>query len=348
MRRFVVWMYAPNNPQWSMPPTSVARIREALGSEWEVESVEVTLNATGDGVQMTPPELVEAIANAEIYCGWGIRQDAFMAAKKLRWFHSGAAGVSTSLFDEMRESDVIFTNSADMYSEPLAEHALAAILHFTRGIDVAVQAQARGHWAQEDLTNPQSPLMIGRPAGEIAGATLGIIGYGGIGSALGRRAHALGMEVQAIRRTPGPLPPELTRIEGPDYLPQLLESSDFIVIAAPDTRETYQLIGANELALIRPTSVLISLTRGSLIDDEALIQALSERRLRGAALDVFQKEPLPSDHPFWTLDNILITPHVGGTSVRFWDRQTELILSNIRRYISGEELRNRVDKEHGY
>ena len=91
-------MYAPNNPQWSMPPTSVARIREALGSEWEVESVEVTLNATGDGVQMTPPELVEAIANAEIYCGWGIRQDAFMAAKKLRWFHSGAAGVSTSLF----------------------------------------------------------------------------------------------------------------------------------------------------------------------------------------------------------------------------------------------------------
>ena len=190
--------------------------------------------------------------------------------------------------------------------------------------------------------------MTGRPAGEIAGATLGIIGYGGIGSALGRRAHALGMEVQAIRRTPGALPPELTRIENPAYLPKLLESSDFIVIAAPDTTETGQLIGKTELALIRPTAVLISLTRGSLIDDEALVQALRKRRLRGAALDVFQREPLPVDHPFWKLDNVLITPHVGGTSARFWDRQTGLIISNIRRYLSGEELRNKVDKERGY
>lgn len=348
MRRFVIWMYAPETPHWSMPRASVERIRQTLGAEWEVESVEVPLEATGDGVRVAPQEVIDAIGDAEVYCGWGMRPELFAAATRLEWFHSGAAGVRNSLFPEMRESAVQFTNSAGMYADALADHTIAGFHYFARGFDVAVRAQRERAWAQSELNSPSSPLHAERPAGEIAGATVGIIGYGGIGSAVGKRAHALGMRVQAIRRTPGALPPELERIEGPEYLPKLLETSDFVVLSAPETKETRQLLGAEELARMRPGAVLVNLARGSMVDEDALQQALMERRLRGALLDVFQMEPLPADHPLWNLENVLITPHVGGTSARFWERETDLIVRNIRRYLAGDELENRVDKERGY
>ena len=348
MRRFVIWMYAPETPHWSMPDWSFERIREALDPEWTIDSVRVALEASGDGVRVTPPELLEAVANAEVYCGWGIRRDVFLAARRLRWFHSGAAGARNSLFEEMRESDVIFTNSAGMYADSLADHALAGILYFARGLDVAVRAQRERVWAQSALNSPRSPLHAAPPRGEVAGASLGIIGYGGIGSALGRRARALGMRVQAIRRQVGATPPELDRLEGPDYLPTLLESSDYVALTAPETPETHRLLGAEELARMRPGAVFINLSRGTLVDETALVRALEARRLRGAMLDVFETEPLPADHPLWGLENVLVTPHVGGTSANFWKRETELIVRNISRYQRGEPLENRVDKARGY
>lgn len=348
MRRFVIWMYAPETPHWSMPPASHERIRAALDPEWEIESVRIALEASGDGVRVTPPEVLEAVADAEVYCGWGIRRDVFLAARRLRWFHSGAAGARNSLFREMRDSDVVFTNSAGMYADSLADHALAGILYFARGLDVAVRAQRRREWVQAALNSPRSPLHALPPAGEVAGASLGIIGYGGIGSALGRRAHALGMRVQAIRRRPGPKPPELARIEPPDFLPTLLETSDYVALAAPETPDTEGLLGVAELARMRPGAVLINLARGTLVDEPALVRALEARRLRGAMLDVFATEPLPADHPLWRLENVLVTPHVGGTSARFWERETDLIVRNIACYQAGRPLENRVDKAHGY
>lgn len=192
------------------------------------------------------------------------------------------------------------------------------------------------------------PSPAGRRAGEIAGRTLGIVGYGGSGSTIGRRAAALGMRVEAIRRTRGGLPRGLDRLEGPEYLPELLRRSDFVAITAPETSETRELIGAQQLTLMRPGAVLINLARGSLVDEDAPVEALMERRLRGAALDVFRSEPLPADHPLRNLENVLITPHVGGTSGRFWERETDLIVGNVRRYLAGEPLENRVDKERGY
>ena len=348
MRRFVIWMYAPETPHWSMPEWSFERIRGALDPEWEIESVRVALEATGDGVRVTPPELLEAVADAEVYCGWGIRRDVFLAARKLRWFHSGAAGARNSLFEEMRASDVIFTNSAGMYADSLADHAMAGILYFVRGLDLAVQAQREREWVQSALNSPRSPLHAAPAAGEVAGASLGIIGYGGIGSALGRRAHALGMRVQAIRRRAGRTPPELDRLDGPDHLPELLESSDFVALTAPETPETDGLLGAAELARMKPGAVLINLARGTLVDEAALVRALETGHLRGAMLDVFATEPLPADHPLWRLENVLITPHVGGTSARFWERETDLIVRNISRYQRGDPLENRVDKARGY
>ena len=348
MRRFVIWMYAPETPHWSMPVWSFERVRDALDPEWEIESVRVALEASGDGVRVTPPELLDAVADAEVYCGWGIRRDVFRAARKLRWFHSGAAGARNSLFGEMRESDVIFTNSAGMYADSLADHALAGILYFVRGLDLAVRAQREREWVQTALNSPRSPLHAAPARGEVAGASLGIIGYGGIGSALGRRAHALGMRVQAIRRRPRTKPPELDRLEGPDFLPTLLETSDYVTLAAPETSDTQGLIGEAEIARMKPGAVLINLARGTLVDEAALITALESGHLRGAMLDVFETEPLPGDHPLWRLENVLVTPHVGGTSARFWERETELIVRNIARYQRGEPLENRVDKTRGY
>ncbi|MXX77996.1 MAG: D-2-hydroxyacid dehydrogenase, partial [Gemmatimonadales bacterium] len=227
-------------------------------------------------------------------------------------------------------------------------HARAGIMHRARGLDLAVRAQREREWVQSALNSPRSPLHAAPAAGEVAGASLGIIGYGGIGSALGRRAHAVGMRVQAIRRTVGPKPPELDRLDGPGHLPELLESSDFVALTAPETPETEGLLGAAELARMKPGAVLINLARGTLVDEAALVRALEGGHLRGAMLDVFRMEPLPSRHPLWGLENVLITPHVGGTSARFWQRETDLIVRNISRYQRGAPLENQVDKTRGY
>ena len=320
------------------------RIRAALGDEWEVRTVDEPMSATGDGAPSPPPKLLELIGEAEVFCGFGIRREPFLAGRRLRWVHSAAAGVGASLFDEMRTSDVLFTNSGGIYAEPMAEHALAMILYFSRGLDMAVAARPEKRWEHARLAGVESPLI------ELSGRVLGIVGYGRVGSALGRRAHALGMRVRAIRRTLGglPPPPELERLDGPAGLAELLPGCDFVAITVPDTPETTQLIDEQRLALMPPRAVLLNLSRGSILDEEALLQALTERRLRGAALDVFQREPLPADHPFWEMENVLVTPHVSGTSGRFWERQTDLIVLNIRRYLAGEELENQVDKERGY
>ncbi len=341
-RLFLIWMYAPDYPGWSMPAQSIQAIQQALGESWTVRSLEVPAHASGDGATVVPEELLDLIADAEVFCGWGIPREAFLAARQLRWVHSGAAGVGASLFPELLQSDVVLTNSAGTYAESMAEHALAMMFFFARGLDVATRGQDGGRWTHARLAGE------GGPVTELSGLTLGIVGYGGIGQGLARRAKALGMSVRAIRRTRGGLPPELDSLAGPEGLSDLLSSSDFIVLTIPETPETRQLIGRQELAMVHPGAVLINVARGGVVDEHALIQALTERRLRGAGLDVFAQEPLPQDSPLWKMENVLVTPHVGGVSPKFWDRETDLIVRNIRRYLGGKGLENVVRKELGY
>lgn len=341
-RLFLIWMYSPEYPLWSIPEEALRAIRGALGGEWEVRSLRIPLHAPGDGSPRAPAELLEAIPGAEVYCGFGIPREAFQAARRLRWVHSGTAGVGASLFDEMRRSEVAFTNSAGVYAEPMAEHGLAMILHFARGLDVALAGMRDRRWNHPRLAGPGSPVR------EIAGRTVVIVGYGGTGSALGRRAAALGMRVVAIRRDPGDSPPEVEAMYGPERLLEALSTADYVVLAVPETPETEGLIGPRELEAMGAECVLINLSRGGIVDEAALVAALEGRRLRGAGLDVFQREPLPPDSPLWERENVLITPHTSGVSPGFWTRETDLILENIRRYLEGEPLLNRVDKERGY
>ena len=341
-RLFLIWMKAPRYPLWSIPESSVHMVRHALGSGWRVESLDEPLHASGDGISEVPRAVLDRISEAEVFCSFGIPAPLLRAARQLRWVHSGAAGVGASLHATMRESDVLFTNSAGIHAEPMAEHALAMILHFARGMDIAAAGQRARDWRHAEMAS--EPIVTG----EIAGKVVGIVGYGGIGRAVGSRCAALGMRVRAIRRTRGALPPEVEWIGTPDRLGDLLRSSDFLVVAVPETPATSQLIGRQEIAEMKPGAVLVNVARGGIVDEVALTEALVERRLRGAGLDVFGREPLSSDNPLWELDNALITPHVGGNSPEFWRRETDLIVRNIARFLSGDPLENLVDKELGY
>lgn len=335
-------MYSPRYPMWSIPAASIARIEEALGSEWETRALEVELYAPGDGAPEPPGQVLRAAADAEVYCGFGIPREVFLAGRKLRWVHSGTAGVGASLYEEMRRSDVLFTNSAGAYAEPMAEHAVAMILYFARGLDVAVAGQAAREWRHRALHG------LGSLAIELAGKTLLVVGLGGTGRAVARRAAALGMRVVAIRRNPGDSPPGVEVVLGREGLLEGLTRADFVALTLPETPETEGMIGVSELDAMGPECVLINLSRGGIVDEEALADALCRGRLRGAGLDVFRREPLPPESPLWELDNVLITPHTSGVSPGFWDRETELILRNIGHYLAGEPLENLVDKELGY
>lgn len=341
-RKLLVWMHAPEFPIWSMPRGSEERVRDALGEGWTFRALKEPGYFAGDGARRIPGLLVEEIRDAEVYCGFGIPREAFVAGRALRWVHSGAAGVGSTLFPEMRESDVVLTNSAGLHAEPLAEHAVALMLHFSRGLDMAAAARRRREWAHAELAGRASPVR------ELAGATVGVVGYGGIGSAVGRRASAVGMRVLGMRRRPERGAGEVARMFGPDGLDQLLEASDYVVLAVPETPETERLIGLRELSLMGQDAVLINVSRGGVVDEEALVRVLREGGLRGAGLDVFEEEPLPPDHPLWEIDRVVITPHTGAVSPRFWERETDLILENLRRYRRGEPLVNEVDKARGY
>ena len=342
-RRLVLWMYAPDQPMWSAPEETIARLRDALDAEWEVVEVREPVRAMGDGAALAPEPLLDALEDAEVYCGFGLPREAFRRARELRWVHTAAAGVSGILYPELRESDVILTNAAGVYAEPMAEHALAMILHFARALDVAAAARERGEWARDRIAGEGSPVR------ELAGRCVGVAGYGGAGGAVGRKAAALGMRVWGLRRSPGAEPPrEVERMLGPDELERLAGESEYLVICLPETPETAGAVDEGVLRGLGSDGVLVNLARGEVVDEGALLRALEAEEIRGAGLDVFRQEPLPRSSPFWALENVLVTPHTSGVSGRVWERQTELILENVGRYLDGEPLRNVVDKERGY
>lgn len=314
-------------PIWSITDEAVERICAALPPKWSFLRLNEPVSSRGDGNTIVSAEALEAVRHAEIYIGSGFPRELLAAANRLKWIHTGAAGVKSLLYPEMLASDVVLTNSAGIHAEPMAETILAMILYFARGLDFAVKSQALGRWDQGPYELASSPVK------EIAGQTLGIIGYGGIGRESARRAEALGMKVLRTRR---------------DGVETILRESDFVLIAVPATPTTRGMIGARELGWMKRSAVLINVARGEVVDEAAMIDVLGRGLLRGAALDVFEKEPLSEDSPLWMLPNALILPHISATTSRFWERQADLIVENMGRYQRGEPLRNVVDKERGY
>ncbi|HUF14237.1 MAG TPA: D-2-hydroxyacid dehydrogenase [Longimicrobiales bacterium] len=343
-RRLVLDM-DDSRPLMRLPGGVEDRLRAALTFSWEVVRVRAPATGRGDGGRELSPEALNAVRDAEIYLGYGVPEELLRAGAGLRWIHSGAAGVASAITPALRRSGVVFTNSAGVHAPAVAETAIAMMLHFARGLDSAVRAQAEGEWRTEPFDADPSV------ARELAGATLGVIGYGGIGRETARRAAALGMRVLALRRRAGPPRDELagtTVLTGDSGFRRILADADYLLLAAPETAETRGMIDGGALERMRPGAVLVNVSRGGLVLEDALVRALRNGMLRGAALDVFAVEPLPSGHPLWRLPNVLITPHVSGYSNRFWERETELIVDNLGRYLRGLPLRNLVDPDAGY
>jgi phosphoglycerate dehydrogenase-like enzyme len=314
---------------WIAPPWFAERLRS------EFPAVEVD--------QLNSYENVEQhIADVEILFGISIRPEQFLAARKLRWIHSQAAAVHQLMFPELVKSDVIVTNARDVHGLVVAEQVIAMIFALAKQIPVAVRFQQKHEWGQDAISRMTAPR-------EIVGATVGLVGLGSIGRNVAKHAAALGMRVIAVREHPEKERPQyVDEVLPSSKLPELLRQSDYVVLSAPVTPETTGMIGREQLAAMKPHARLINVGRGPLVDEPALIDALRGGKIGGAALDVFDKEPLPADSPLWDLDNLLILPHTAGISENMWERHYALFSENLRRYFARQPLLGLVDKNSGY
>lgn len=342
MRQAVIDLESPR-PAWRVPDWAVRSVEEALGDEWTVRRVRAAAPSDGDGGAGSE-EAERAVRGAEIYIGWGVPARVVAAgADTLRWVHSAAAGVRASISPELRASAARFTNSRGVQAAPMADWVIASIGFCFRGFHAAVTAQHDRRWAKDAFTNGRTAVR------EFEGATVGLVGLGGIGTAVAVRCAALGMEVQAVRRRPERRRPRGVRwVGGPEELPDLASRADVLVITAAHTAATDRIVNGDVLERMSPQAFLINVARGSLIDERALLRLLDDDRLGGCVLDVFDREPLPADHPFWHHPRVMIFPHVSSVSSRFWQRETALLVDNIGRYRAGRRLRNLVNLEAGY
>jgi len=278
--------------------------------------------AVGD----TTESLTGAAPNADFILVCSGRHDVLREvlprAPKVRWVHSTSAGIEGILYPGLVESPVPFTNSHGVYKRSLAEFVIAAMLYFAKDLERMRRNQKARAWEPFDVTM-------------LDGSTLGIVGFGEIGKAAAKLAQPLGVRILPFRRQGG-------------KLEEVLRESDYVLVAAPLTADTRGLIGAKEIAAMKPGAVLINVGRGPVVQEDVLVKALQEARIRGAALDVFDVEPLPAEHPFWTLNNVLLSPHTADHTATWLDDAMGFFIDNFERFAAGQPLENIVNKKAGY
>jgi D-2-hydroxyacid dehydrogenase (NADP+) len=284
--------------------------------------------------------LPTAIVDADIYMGW-VNRDIFLAGRKLKWIQSPSSGIDHYLvIPELVTSKILLTSARGTHGACLAESVLGMILAFTRGIRDSVLRQREHQWAIRELR----PKLV-----ELTNSTMGIIGFGVVGRALAKRAQAFDMRIIAVDLYPGAKPDYVSALWSLDRLDDLLCQSDYVVVTVPRTAQTRNMLGAQQLALMKPTAMLVGISRGGIIDQVALAQALREKRLAAAACDVFEPEPLPPDSELWNLDNLLITPHMAGGTQFEGQHVLEIFTENLGRFLRGDlPLRNQIDKQQGF
>ncbi len=261
---------------------------------------------------------------------------ALASCPDVRWIHSRAAGVDNLLFPEIVNSEVLLTNGSGVFSASLGEFVLGAILYFAKDFRRMVRNQMAERWEPFDVQG-------------IDGQTVGIVGYGDIGRAVASRVKPLGMRVLATKRHLPALPDSLVEhFYKPEERREMIVASDYVVATAPLTAETRHMIGEAEFAVMKASAVVINVGRGPVIDEAALVGALTAKRIKGAALDVFEHEPLPAGHPLYKLENVLLSPHCADHTVDWQDQAMRFFLEQYQSFQSGEPLRNVVDKRLGY
>jgi phosphoglycerate dehydrogenase-like enzyme len=314
------------------------RIRAAAGTM-------TVVNAADEG------EAIRRIADADAFFG-KLTPRLLAAARNLRWVQAPTASLEHYLFPELIAHPCVLTNMRGLFSDVIADQVLGYILCFARNLHRYVLQQARGHWGPIGgeaervpfATGPGVVNAIDRAHTHLADAVLGIIGLGGIGTETARRGLAFGMHVLAVD------PVQTTAPEGvvlsrPERLTDLLSASDYVVVAAPHTPRTVKLFRRAQFQQMKQTAYFINVGRGALVDLGDLTAALDAGEIAGAALDVFESEPLPADHPLWRMgDRVILTPHVAGYSPRIAERHLGVLLDNVGRFVRAEPLRNQVDK----
>lgn len=287
----------------------------------------------------TRASLAAALGKAEVLLSSPlIHPDLPALAPRLRWLQLTSAGAEQPLISQLIQRGVTVTTASGIHAVPIGEFVIGLMLAFAKGLPRALRKQMERAWL------PYLP-------DELQGKTVGILGAGAIGGQVARYAKVLGMRVIATRRSGQGRKARLGAVDEllpSSQLPRLLSESDYLVIAVPLTKETHHMIGEKELRAMKPSAILINVSRGAVVDEEALVRALKEGWIAGAGLDVFEQEPLPSHSELWGMDNVTITPHVAGSFPQYMERAVDLFCDNLRRYLAGEPLLNVVDLRRGY
>jgi phosphoglycerate dehydrogenase-like enzyme len=286
--------------------------------------------------------LPQELPDTDIFVGYSLRPQQLKLAKNLKWLHSTAAGVAQLMYPELRDSGIVVTNPSGIFSVPMAEHTMGLLIALARNFPDSVRYQDNFQWGQQDLWDKPQRLT------ELNGQLLLIVGYGSIGRELARRAHAFDIRVWGVTRSGKGDPTYAEKIVPVAQLDEVLAQADYVVVAAPETQETAQLMSAARIAKMKRGARLINVGRGSLLDEAALLHALESGALAGAAVDVAGTEPLPPESPLWKAPNLFITPHTSAVSDRLWLRQADILVQLLERWFDGRELFNQVDFTRGY
>jgi D-2-hydroxyacid dehydrogenase (NADP+) len=315
-------------PVWTIPVTESRRIAAALPAD---EVVDVREDEAR----------IAALAGADVVFAARLSASECDAAPRLAWVHSPSVGVGSILSDALVNRAVAVSNSRGVHSEAIAEHAVALMLALRRGLHTAVRRQGDRQWAQAEISSLHSP--------PLSQTNVLVVGLGTIGARVAALASGLGMRVVGLRRhVDRSAPPGVAEVLPMGGLRAALREADVVVLTIPGTRDTRGLMGAAELAAMKPSAILVNVGRGELVDEEALVRALFERRIAGAGLDTFQQEPLPRRHALWEPPNVLVSPHTASFGGDFWPPVVDLFLANVSRFNRGEPLMNPVDKRAGY
>lgn len=300
-------------------------------------------------------EALREIVDADAFFG-KLTPPLLAAAGRLRWVQSPTASLEHYVFPELVEHPLQLTNMRGLFSDVIADQVLGYIICFARNLHTYIRNQATATWAPVGgerarvafSAGPETVGPIDRAHLHLADATLGVVGLGAIGCEIARRAGGFSMRVLAVDPVRTEAPPEVESLWPADALPRLLAESDFVAIAAPHTPETVKMFAAEQFRQMKRTAYLINIGRGVIVDLADLTAALESGQIAGAALDVYEVEPLPSEHPLWKLPNTILTPHVAGYSPRIAERHLGVVLENVRRFTAGEPLINVVDKRRWF
>ncbi|MCX2929413.1 D-2-hydroxyacid dehydrogenase [Mycobacterium sp. CVI_P3] len=287
----------------------------------------------------TADGLAEAVRGARALLLWDffstVVRDIWSDTIDLEWIHIAAAGVDTLLFDELRESDIVVTNARGVFDRPLAEYVLGAVIAHAKDSRTSFDLQRRREWRHRETRS-------------VTGATALVVGTGGIGREIARLLRAAGLVVRGAGRRPVSDDPDFGTVIDSSDLAAEVGWCDHLILAAPLTAATRGLVDAQVLAAMKSDAHLVNIARGPIVDEGALLEALSQRRIGGATLDVFDTEPLPPDHPLWDAPNVTITAHMSADVVGWRDTLAAQFVENLRRWMSGDPLHNVVDKRLGY